>query len=255
MMFNDAVAAARASKSTREDNKCAETAGPSLADCTIPYKDLEGEAIPEKTSYHFGNGLCSSCRWHPNFWQPEAAGRGKQLIQLLRVMVRERINIKNPGRCHDIGKGELPIYIERDTRATYTGGKCDKACIEQTTPGQSYLLYAIGETSQLVNDPDDDVLHGKVSSFVNRVRNRYGSRLHRAPAFFTRKFIGAATSDTPRLDYRRRIRRPPNATWDHLCNYFVKGNKLGIVRRIIGADTKVHLRTDKTSQQDHHSQV
>ena len=55
MTFNVAVAAARASKSTREDNNCAETVGPSRADCITSGEDSEGEAIPKRGQGYQGS--------------------------------------------------------------------------------------------------------------------------------------------------------------------------------------------------------
>ena len=82
------------------------------------------------------------------------------------------------------------IDIERDARAAFLellSKNGARPGIEQTTPGQPYLLHAIGEAVRLMGDPDASIIHGKANSFVNGVRNGYGAKLHRAPAIFHRK--------------------------------------------------------------------
>lgn len=80
-------------------------------------------------------------------------GLGKQPLQLLRVVIRDRSDIQKTFCFLAAGKFEHSLFsidIEREQGQPFWKELAENGAgqgIEQTTPGQTYLLHAVRETA------------------------------------------------------------------------------------------------------------
>lgn len=186
--------------------------------------------------FHDGAGLASPGRWHPEARKECEWGAWLHLKKDLSKLLKEKMPDyeklvyqlatkkvdKNPFGAEMIAEGRK-LWLD----AVGKESKISRTKLEEITPGQPFLLYAIGESLRLIGDPDFSIFHVDKDCFVSGVPVGYKEEIPRCPALYEEKVRWRKYEDMEETEAKDNYK---SATTEILEKAFEEEKKAGRMR-------------------------
>lgn len=205
--------------------------------------------------FHDGAGLASPGRWHPEARkQCEWSGwleLKKDLVKLFHEKLPDYEKLVYRLATKKIDKNPFSEEMIREGRGLWFDrlskeSKVPRDKLEEITPGQPFLLYAIGESLRLIGDPDFAIFHLDKDSFVEGVPVGYKEVIPRCPALYEEKVRWRKYDDMEETEAKDNYK---SATTEILEKAFEEEKKAGRMRVMTYGEARKAYKVLKVAAQ------